>query len=131
MVHWAQGVRRKLEDKPKFAKYDYGQACQDPFGRPQPCNQEAYGTKEPALYDLHSIKTPIAIFSGVDSDTCARCLTSCNGKAGMSHWPCTAWVCHWAHALRVSAVPSLPGCETQLTEHSAHKCRERLRLQPH
>ena len=65
MVHWAQGVRRKVEDKPKFAKYDYGQACIDAFGNPKPCNQDIYGTKEPALYDLKSIRTPIAIFSGV------------------------------------------------------------------
>ena len=27
MVHWAQGVRRKVEDHPRFAKYDWGEAA--------------------------------------------------------------------------------------------------------
>lgn len=64
MVHWAQGVRRKVEDDPKFAKYDYGSVCVDPFGSARPCNQDMYGTEEPPVYDLKDIKTPIAIFSG-------------------------------------------------------------------
>lgn len=64
MVHWAQGVRRKVEDQPKFAKYDYGQACVDSFGNAQPCNQAMYGSEEPPVYDLKAIKTPLAIFSG-------------------------------------------------------------------
>lgn len=64
MVHWAQGVRRKVEDQPKFARYDYGQACIDSFGNARPCNQDMYGSDEPPVYDLKAIKTPIAIFSG-------------------------------------------------------------------
>ena len=64
MVHWAQGVRRKVEDVPEFAKYDYGSACVDPFGSARPCNQDMYGTEEPPVYNLKDIKTPIAIFSG-------------------------------------------------------------------
>ncbi|KAL3137660.1 hypothetical protein ABBQ38_004935 [Trebouxia sp. C0009 RCD-2024] len=64
MVHWAQGVRRKVEDQPKFAKYDYGQACVDSFGNAQPCNQAMYGSEEPPVYDLKAIQTPLAIFSG-------------------------------------------------------------------
>ena len=64
MVHWAQGVRRKVEDQPKFAKYDYGHACVDSFGNAQPCNQAMYGSEEPPVYDLKAIKTPLAIFSG-------------------------------------------------------------------
>ena len=64
MVHWAQGVRRKVEDVPKFAKYDYGSVCVDPFGSARPCNQDMYGTEEPPVYNLKEIKTPVAIFSG-------------------------------------------------------------------
>lgn len=64
MVHWAQGVRRKVESKPKFARYDYGQECVDPFGGAQPCNQNMYGSLQPPVYDLMSIRTPLAIFSG-------------------------------------------------------------------
>ena len=67
MVHWAQGVRRKVEDQPKFAKYDYGHACVDSFGNAQSCNQDMYGSEEPPVYDLKTIKTPIAIFSGMNS----------------------------------------------------------------
>ena len=64
MVHWAQGVRRKIESKPKFSRYDYGQRCEDPFGSAQLCNQNMYGSLEPPIYDLKSIQTPLAIFSG-------------------------------------------------------------------
>lgn len=66
MVHWAQGVRRKVESEPKFAKYDYGQACTDTYGSAQPCNQNMYGSLEPPVYNLKSIKTPLAIFSGTE-----------------------------------------------------------------
>lgn len=68
MVHWAQGVRRKVESEPKFAKYDYGQACIDPYGNAQPCNQNMYGSLEPPVYDLKRIQTPLAIFSGITID---------------------------------------------------------------
>ena len=64
MVHWAQGVRRKVGDTPKFAKYDYGKQCVDIFGNARPCNQDMYGTQDPPVYNLKDIKTPIAIFSG-------------------------------------------------------------------
>ena len=77
MVHWAQGVRRKVEDEPKFAKYDYGQACIDSFGNARPCNQDMYGSDEPPVYNLKAIKTPIAIFSGM------HVLTDCT-RASMS-----------------------------------------------
>lgn len=66
MVHWAQGVRRKVEDQPKFAKYDYGHACVDSFGNARPCNQDMYGSEEPPVYDLKAIKTPVAVFSGTE-----------------------------------------------------------------
>lgn len=65
MVHWAQGVRRKVEDTPKMAKYDYGKECSDPFGNPRACNQDMYGSEDPPVYILKDIKTPIAIFSGM------------------------------------------------------------------
>ena len=65
MVHWAQGVRRKVESVPKFARYDYGQACLDPYGSAQACNQNMYGSLEPPVYDLKSIRTPLAIVSGM------------------------------------------------------------------
>jgi hypothetical protein len=65
MVHWAQGVRRKVEDTPKFAKYDYGKDCVDSFGNARPCNQDMYGSEEVPIYNLKDIRTPIAIFSGM------------------------------------------------------------------
>ena len=65
MVHWAQGVRRKVEDTPKFAKYDYGKDCFDAFGSARPCNQDMYGSEEVPVYNLKDIRTPIAIFSGM------------------------------------------------------------------
>ena len=91
MVHWAQGVRRKVEDQPKFAKYDYGHACADAFGNAQPCNQDMYGSEEPPVYDLKAIETPVAIFSGMVLCCCCCCYAWCSSSGTLYNaldWGC-------------------------------------------
>lgn len=44
--------------------FDYGTACIDFFMRPIKCNQQAYGSNTPPLYNLGQVNTPLAIYTG-------------------------------------------------------------------
>ena len=61
MEHWAQFIRQPV---PRFCRFDLGSECTGRLGHPKRCNMQAYGTPEPPLYDVSTIRTPLALFSG-------------------------------------------------------------------
>ena len=75
MEHWAQFIRQSV---PRFCRFDFGSACTGHLGHPKPCNMQAYGTPDPPLYDVSTIRTPLALFSGemqfCDSATLQSCM---------------------------------------------------------
>lgn len=56
-----QGIRRAC--RRYLYRYDFGIDCSR--GGRRRCNQEVYGQHDPPPYDLATINTPIALFTGV------------------------------------------------------------------
>lgn len=64
VAHPTQGVRSSGYQVPGPAMFDYGTTCVGPDGKQQPCNQRAYGSTKPPVYNLSAITTPLALFTG-------------------------------------------------------------------
>ena len=60
-MHWSQAVNRA--DSRHLVALDFGTDCENgPV--PNACNQRAYGSRAPRVYNLSAITTPLALFSG-------------------------------------------------------------------
>jgi len=62
MAHWAQAVRNP--NPQAMGYYDYGTQCRTLLQLPRPCNQKVYGQETAPVYNLSSITTPMAIYTG-------------------------------------------------------------------
>lgn len=88
-----QAVRQRGRAAMRY--FDYGPSCRTLLDMPRPCNQAVYGQLTPPAYNLSTIKTPLALFTGACTLT-ALCLSRpplhCTGPAHCT--PAPADMCH-------------------------------------
>jgi hypothetical protein len=98
VIHWAQMIN---DDVLALKRFDFGTNCANRTRYFETCNQAAYGSLSPPVYDLGAITVPQALFVGEIDLMCGRglCLrgkrcmhtTYCGNPGGSSRDCCTMW----------------------------------------